>query len=695
MKTFYFLIVLLFPLLSLAQQPEIEIERMKKALTLLENDTIIVDTLNEIAYQYRNINPDSAIAYANDAASIANPIDYKKGIADSHNRLGTAFMKKGILGKAKFHFEEAAHLRVQLENYIGASFVYNNLGNLEILSNPGKGNAIFYFLEGLKVIQPLPSAQRWNAEAMLSINLGYAYILRDDYEEALEVLEKGLEIALENNSAKREAAARLNLGIFYRKMNNNMQAREQLLKSLNIYGYLKLNSFSAKCYNELGNLEFNQGNYVNALENYERALNLDGLTLYEEALIYNNQGIIYAAQGKTQLALEQYKQSLEFFTTADNKRQLAKICFGMGSLFLTQSETEKSILYLKQALKHLEGIQAPDIRSEILYHLSLAYSEQNITDTALIYSQQNMFLLDSLYQEKENALTLNVNMKTAQSAMAKMESERARQKNQQIIIFGGAAFLLVFLLLLLALAGLLINRQKRLIAEQHEDLAYQEVNRVLKEAELETTYAWLEGQEEMRKKVGQDLHDRIGSMLSTLKLYFSAIDEKVDQLKEDNKGRFQKVNALIDETVDEVRRISHDMVSVILTKFGLKAQLEEMARRIQNTGTIEVELNIFGMQERLDGELEIKIYRVIQELVSNALKFSKASLLIIQLNRFDKVINIMVEDNGIGFNLEKAEAKGGLGLKSVRSRIHDLNGSISIDTDHGKGTTISIDIECE
>ena len=163
---------------------------------------------------------------------------------------------------------------------------------------------------------------------------------------------------------------------------------------------------------------------------------------------------------------------------------------------------------------------------------------------------------------------------------------------------------------------------------------------------METTYARLEGQDLERKRVARDLHDRIGSMLSTVKLFFASVDTKLEEFKEENQKHFHKANQLLDEACEEVRRIAHDMESGLLTKFGLKPELEALAETIKDSQQIEISLVTHGLQERLVNSLEVKSYRIIQELVSNVLKHAKATTLSIQLNRFDKVFNIIVEDNG-------------------------------------------------
>ncbi|WP_272973980.1 sensor histidine kinase, partial [Croceibacter atlanticus] len=107
--------------------------------------------------------------------------------------------------------------------------------------------------------------------------------------------------------------------------------------------------------------------------------------------------------------------------------------------------------------------------------------------------------------------------------------------------------------------------------------------------------------------------------------------------------------------------------------------------------SLQVEVNHYGLEDRLDNNLEISIFRIIQELVTNIIKHANASEASITLTQHDDDLNIIVEDNGKGFNLSAID-KQGLGLSSIEKRVNFLHGDINIDSTVGKGTTIIIDI---
>jgi signal transduction histidine kinase len=128
-----------------------------------------------------------------------------------------------------------------------------------------------------------------------------------------------------------------------------------------------------------------------------------------------------------------------------------------------------------------------------------------------------------------------------------------------------------------------------------------------------------------------------------------------------------------------------------LSRLGLVAALESLIEKIKNLSGLQINFNVFGFNERLAEKAEIGIYPVVLELINNVLKHARASHAVIQLVRHPSYINISVEDNGKGFDPNEAQGKG-MGLQNVRSRIQYLKGSVNIDSAHGRGTLVMIDI---
>jgi signal transduction histidine kinase len=134
------------------------------------------------------------------------------------------------------------------------------------------------------------------------------------------------------------------------------------------------------------------------------------------------------------------------------------------------------------------------------------------------------------------------------------------------------------------------------------------------------------------------------------------------------------------------------MMPGTLLKLGLVAALEDMCDKISKTNNLQIEFHAFDLQDRLDEAVEITIYRMVQETLNNIIKHAKAEEVIVQLSKQDDSISITVEDDGIGFNVSQARAKGGMGMRNLDSRVKYLDGKLDIVSEQGKGTSIIIEL---
>ena len=152
------------------------------------------------------------------------------------------------------------------------------------------------------------------------------------------------------------------------------------------------------------------------------------------------------------------------------------------------------------------------------------------------------------------------------------------------------------------------------------------------------------------------------------------------------------MNHSLKRLYQDIRHIAHQLGSGVLERAGLVPVLEELCGNIEAGNRIEVSFSHFGMESRLGFTYEDNIMRIIQELISNVLKYAKATQLMIQMNRIDEVLNIMVEDNGIGFDQKTALQRSGAGLSNIEARLRGLNGTIQFENRPVGGTTVIINI---
>lgn len=202
--------------------------------------------------------------------------------------------------------------------------------------------------------------------------------------------------------------------------------------------------------------------------------------------------------------------------------------------------------------------------------------------------------------------------------------------------------------------------------------------------------ALMMGIEHERQRIAQDLHDGLGVLLSTIKMKLS-IENETEQKQ-------QKLGNLmgdIDIALEDIRGISRNLMPITLSKLGFNRAIEELIQNIRiSNPNLDIELIKIVDNERLIEPVGVNLYRIIQELLQNVLKHSKASELIIQLFSRDDVFVLMVEDNGVGFDVLDKKT-GGIGLENVKYRVVSMQGLLNVDSFKGKGSTITIEIPLE
>ena len=425
-------------------------------------------------------------------------------------------------------------------------------------------------------------------------------------------------------------------------------------------------------------------NYGEAETYLERAFELkEYLSSIDLGHLYENLGATKKLLNQSQEAIDYFLESVIHFENHQNYDKVSKSYYEIGLIYEESEGFEDAIKYFEYALDALK--KSPD--TTLLIKISLSLSQAYIGNKDIDSAKRIINDISSL-EESYSIMSYDQILESRGEYLQKQEQElKIREQKKKTSIIFLVSILVIWFLICFSAIIMYINRKKRKLAEQQIDL-------LLQEQELKSTYARLHGQDIERKRIAQDLHDRLGSMLSTIKLYFNTIEARIDELKDSNKGQYDKATELLDEACEEVRRIAHNMNSGVLQRFGLSAQVKNLVETINAASDIRASTSEYGFRNRLPANYEIEIYRVIQELVSNVLKHSRASKLDIQLNLLEdeEVIIIIVQDDGIGFNMNHNSAANGIGLKNIQSRVYDLKGTISIDSGKHKGTTVIIDI---
>jgi len=210
------------------------------------------------------------------------------------------------------------------------------------------------------------------------------------------------------------------------------------------------------------------------------------------------------------------------------------------------------------------------------------------------------------------------------------------------------------------------------------------------------TAAVLEAEETERRRIGADLHDGVGQLLTAARQQLSVLAQELDQAP--SPARAQLLDAAqgaLDESFAEVRGISHNLVPNALLRQGLGAAVREFLRAMSAGGGLRAEVEVVGLDARLPPALESTLFRVIQELSQNVVKHARASQISLQIVRDDDELRVLVEDNGVGFDpvaARGAAGPGGIGLANVETRLAYLGGRAYFDAAPGRGTVVTLTV---
>jgi len=233
-------------------------------------------------------------------------------------------------------------------------------------------------------------------------------------------------------------------------------------------------------------------------------------------------------------------------------------------------------------------------------------------------------------------------------------------------------------------------KASRIINQQKNQISDQKIRELEDNLKISSMQSMIEGQEVERERIAKDLHDSLGGLLSTIKLQFDNVQSKVKTLGKVKE--YQTANKLIDAAVEEVRTISRNLQPGAMKDLGLIASLKDLFNRIDGKHYPEVTFQYFDFPEKIDNMKALSIYRIIQELLNNAIKHSQAKEILVQLSKQEEELVILFEDDGVGFEPENLTRKG-MGLENIQSRVNYLKGNLHIDSQIGKGTTFLIHID--
>lgn len=413
----------------------------------------------------------------------------------------------------------------------------------------------------------------------------------------------------------------------------------------------------------------------------------------QTAIACNNLGMLYKELLKYEVAIAYFKEALQIEYKLNSQFDIATEHNNIAMILIYQGRHKEAITLLLNAKSIIEKLKEQPMLPEVYHNLSVCYAKINNFKLAYEYNEAQRVLNDSLrgiemlkhterlqeeFEAEKRQLEIT-NLKQENDVKEFKSKAHLKQRNGFIALAVGffCLGLLVFFLLRQRV------RNARQVNKKNALIHQQQMDEVMRKSELQSIHTMLETQEKERKRIAEDLHDRVGSMLSTVRLQFSRFKPTGN---ENGTEQFEKVGHLLDETCEEIRQVSHNLVSGVLSTFGLLPALNDLAQALCESSHLQIDIQTHGMDVRMESDTEIHIYRMLQELFNNTIRHAQATEVHIDLSRFGNQLTLMYSDNGKGFDTAILEQTG-IGLKNLYSRVEKLNGSLHIDSGKGNGST--------
>jgi PAS domain S-box-containing protein len=210
-----------------------------------------------------------------------------------------------------------------------------------------------------------------------------------------------------------------------------------------------------------------------------------------------------------------------------------------------------------------------------------------------------------------------------------------------------------------------------------------------KHTDMLITKVSIESEEEERSRLARDIHDGIGQSLAALNMYINLLGKKMGDIKNEYQSLFLSIKELLIETIDETRKVSHDLMPAEIKEFSLYENINSLISKLNKFDEIKFSVSLKGKEKDLDPLIKINIYRIAQEFIKNSQKYAEANQVKIKLVYSETELHINISDDGKGFDME-ANKNNGLGLLNMTHRINYLGGKHEFITAPGKGVHLKI-----
>lgn len=547
----------------------------------------------------------------------------------------------------------------------------------------------------------------------------YYYTGTARFDTAWQIASSGLKRATSINDTTLALYFRYLLAFSRVKQSNHKDALKYFFETLRLAEKYKDTAFQIRSLNGIGWTYMDMGQSTEALQWINKAIALAVIKKSDPMLgvVYLNKSSCCGTEGHIDSAVYYERLAYNYAEQCDDLQTMANALAVRTNILAYYGRYQDALQSIKQAVVIRKRINDPFYVVSDMVILADCYSWLHqwkegvaVANEAIsIARKNNLYIkLPLLYSALANnyrkagdyrqlaevlqhyaALKDTVYQKVKAKELAEMQARYETEKKEAAIrllqkenelkdirnrnhLYITVALIVIFLTSGTFFYTFLRTRQKRKLAEERAAQEMKRLQEVIQTQEIE------------RKRISAELHDGVGPVLSAIKLNLGQMSHA-----EADHRKYEKAMQLIDESYKELRNISHQLMPAILLRKGLISALEELAESINSSDILTMTIDSDDNGRRYNNNIEINLYRIIQELVNNMLKYSGASEAQIQFSHDPGEVNIMIEDNGRGYDPSLLYQSTSNGWNNIISRLNIINGTIEIDSQPGKrGTAV-------
>lgn len=505
-----------------------------------------------------------------------------------------------------------------------------------------------YKLAGEYYMKAIPLAQQYMPDYLATIYNNYGSLLlffpntgSTDSLQGMYYLEKAQQIATQYGDWKTITCVLCNKGKIFRDRKQYDTSLVLSLKGLRIAQEKGFLQWEFVLLNNIGDLYYSMGKPDKAISYLEKAIKSDNEHMDP---YYRNMAVV--TLGEVYFDLGNYKKA-EYYL---QKSLSLALKFHIGRDLI---EANKKLAAL--------SLRTGNYKKAFEYQLRYSEMKDSLMGKDVVENIQNMELKYRTAEKDKELLANKLGME--------MQAQQLRKKNTIIIIT--VAFALI-----LALIFLIVYSRFR-----------QEQKILLRDEQIREMKALIKGEEQERIRLAQELHDGIGGMLAAVNMNMNVAKKAEFR----NKSELNNIMQMIEDTTDEVRKTSHNLMPSALLRKNLKEALQYYCDYVNKDDALRLDLNLYGETYGLNPTYITLIFRIVQELIQNIIKHADATHAIVSLERTGQRIILIVEDNGLGF--DAGNTPNGFGLEHLNFRVKTLGGDFKLKTAPGSGTSITITLE--